>query len=63
MSRAWRVMFIIFGVLILLGLALMGVSFLTGGSISRILQTTDVADMTKFFTREQIETVISFLFP
>ena len=62
MSRVWRIFFITCGILLLLGLALMGVSFLTGGSIARIISTTDIADMTKFFTREQIDTVVSILF-
>ena len=49
--------------LLIVGVALVGVSLLTGGSAERILYTTDIADMTKFFPREQIEAVVNFLFP
>ncbi len=48
--------------LILLGVALIGVSLLTGGSVRRILYTTDIADMTRFFSRERIEAVVDFFF-
>ena len=48
--------------LIVLGIALVGVGCLTGGSPNRILYNTDIADMTKFFTREQIETVVDLFF-
>lgn len=49
--------------LLILGLALIGVGILTGGNAHRILYNSDIADMTKFFTREQIEAVVNFLFP
>ncbi len=49
-------------VCILLGLALVGVGLLTGGDAVRILYTTDIADMTKFFSREQIEQVVELFF-
>lgn len=48
--------------LVILGIALIGVGFLTGGSAERILFNTDIADMTKFFTREQIESVVDLFF-
>ncbi len=62
MSKAWRVVLIISGILLLLGLTLVGVAYLTGGSVQRVLTTTDIADMTKFFSRDQLNAVLSIFF-
>ena len=62
MGKIWRLVLTICVILVILGVAVMGVGLLTGGSFSRILGTTDIADMTKFFSREQIENVVSFFF-
>lgn len=62
MGKIWRLVLTICVILVILGVAVMGVGLLTGGSFSRILSTTDIADMTKFFSREQIENVVSFFF-
>ncbi len=62
MSKAWRVVLIICGILVLLGAVLLGVAYLTGGSFERVLSTTDVADMTKFFSREQLEQFLSLFY-
>ena len=63
MSKINRLLLTLCLTLALLGIALLGVGMLTGGSAERILYTTDIADMTKFFPREQIEAVVNFLFP
>ena len=55
MSKIWRWVMVLCGILLVLGLALVGVSYATGGSVERLLLTTDVADMTKFISREQLE--------
>lgn len=55
MSKIWRWVMVLCGILLILGLALVGVAYATGGSIERLLLTTDVADMTKFISREQLE--------
>ena len=62
MSKAWRVIAITCGIILLLGIALLGVGALTGGNVSRIVSTTDVADMTKFFSREQLTAIVAFFF-
>ena len=62
MSKAWRIILVTCGILLLLGVALAGVGALTGGSVSRIVATTDIADMTKFFSREQLDMLLSFFF-
>ena len=54
MNKAWRIIVIIAAGLFALGLALLLASLLTGGNITRILGTTDVADYTKFFSEEQL---------
>ena len=63
MSNGKRIFTIMSIVIILLGVALIGVGMLTGGNAHRILYNTDIADMTKFFPREQIEAVVNFLIP
>ena len=55
MSKIWRWVIILCGILLVLGLAFVGVAYATGGSVERLLLTTDVADMTKFISREQLE--------
>lgn len=62
MNKLWRFLSFFVIVLVFASLALLGVGLLTGGSFNRILYTTDIADMTKFFSREQIEMVVSFFF-
>ena len=62
MSKAWRVVLVICGILVLLGAVLLGVAYLTGGSFTRVLATTDVADMTKFFSREQLDQFLSLFY-
>jgi len=62
MNKVWRIIFIICGILLVLGLALVGVALMTGGSAGRLLATTDIADMTKFFSREQLVTFVNFFF-
>ena len=62
MSKVWHVILIICGILLVLGLALVGVALMTGGSAGRLLATTDIADMTKFFSREQLVAVVNFFF-
>ena len=62
MGKMWRLVLTICVILLILGVAVTAVGLLTGGSISRILQTTDIADLTKFFSRDQIESVVSFFF-
>ena len=54
MSKVWRWVAIVFSVLMILGIALLAVAYATGGSIERLIQTTDIADMTKFVSRDQL---------
>ena len=61
MSRVGRLVVFLAMALLVLGLALALVSFVTGGSVSRILSTTDVADYTKYVSQEQLDTWLSML--
>ena len=61
MSKIWRWVVILCGILLILGLALVGVAYATGGSVERLLVTTDVADMTKFISREQLELYLTMI--
>ena len=54
MGKMWKWVLLICFCLLLLGAALVGVAYATGGSVERVLVTTDIADMTKFMSREQI---------
>jgi len=60
-SRVGRLVVFLAMALLVLGLALALVSFVTGGSVSRILSTTDVADYTKYVSQEQLDTWLSML--
>lgn len=66
MSRIWRWVGGICVILLVLGLALIAVAYASGSSLTRLTSTTDIMDMTKFFTREQLEEyvrpVVTFLF-
>jgi hypothetical protein len=61
MSKVWKVVLITAAALFILGLAAALVSLITGGSASRILSTTDVADYTKFISREDLRFLLSLL--
>ena len=61
MSKIWRWVMILCVILLVLGLALVGVAYATGGSVERLLVTTDVADMTKFISREQLELYLTMI--
>ena len=62
MSRIWRWVAILTAILLVLSAALAGVAYATGGSIQRLLDTTDIADMTKFVSREQLELYVTRAF-
>lgn len=62
MSRIWKWVAFISLILIVFSAALIGVSYATGGSIQRLLSTTDIADMTKFISREQLKIYVDQVF-
>lgn len=62
MSKVWRRVAIVFSVLMILGIALLAVAYATGGSFERLIRTTDIADMTKFISREQLLVYVTALF-
>ena len=55
MSRIWKWVALITVILLVFAAALVGVAYAGGGSVGRLLATTDIADMTKFISREQLE--------
>ncbi len=55
MAKIWRWVGGICAVLLVLGLVLIAVAYGSGSSVTRLTTTTDIMDMTKFFTREQLE--------
>ena len=55
MSKIWRWVGTVTVILLILGLALLGVAIATGGSVNHLMSTTDITDMTKFATREQLQ--------
>ena len=62
MSKVWRQITIVFSVLMILGIALLAVAYATGGSFERLIRTTDIADMTKFISREQLLVYVTAVF-
>lgn len=62
MSKVWRQIAIVFSVLMILGIALLAVAYATGGSFERLIRTTDIADMTKFISREQLLVYVTAVF-
>ena len=62
MSKVWRRVAIVFSVLMILGIALLAVAYATGGSFERLVRTTDIADMTKFISREQLLVYVTAVF-
>jgi hypothetical protein len=61
-AKAWKIILIIAAALFVLGLALAAASLISGGSLSRILSTTDVEDYTKFISREQLAAWLPWFF-
>lgn len=61
MSKIWRWVGTVCAILLVLGLALMGVALATGGSMDRLMSTTDIMDMTKFASREQLQNVLTLI--
>ena len=55
MTKIWRWVGGICVILLVLGLVLIAVAYGSGSSFTRLVTTTDIMDMTKFFTREQLE--------
>ena len=62
MSKVWRRVAIVFSVLMILGIALLAVAYATGGSFERLIRTTDIADMTKFISREELLVYVTAVF-
>ena len=62
MSRIWRWVALITVILLVFSAALVGVAYASGGSVERLLSTTDIADMTKFISREQLEAYVNQAF-
>ena len=62
MSKVWRQVAIVFSVLMILGIALLAVAYATGGSFERLIRTTNIADMTKFISREQLLVYVTAVF-
>ena len=62
MSKVCRQVAIVFSVLMILGIALLAVAYATGGSFERLIRTTDIADMTKFISREQLLVYVTAVF-
>ena len=58
MNRIWKWVTLITVIMLVLSAALVGVAYVSGGSVERLLSTTDIADMTKFVSREQLEAYV-----
>lgn len=61
MAKIWKWVAIISLILLILGAALVGAGYFTGSSLQRIIETTDFFDMTKFASREVLESYVSVI--
>ena len=59
MTNIWKWVLILCGAMLVLAVVLIGVAYITGGSFDRLISTTDIADMTKFVSREQLEVYVT----
>ena len=62
MVKIWKWVSVLTLLALLFGAALIGVGYFGGSSFQRLIQTTDIADMTKFATREQLQTWVYTIF-
>lgn len=62
MDKVWHGVMITVGILLILGVVVIGVAYITGGSLTRVINTSDIADLTKFFSREQIEAAVELFY-
>ncbi len=62
MSRIWRWVAFVTVIVLIFSAALIAVAYATGGSVERLLATTDIADMTKFVSRAQLEYYLTQVF-
>ena len=62
MVKIWKWVAVLSLLLLFFGAALIGVGYFGGSSLQRIMQTTDIADMTKFATREQLQAWVTAVF-
>ena len=59
MSKIWKWVAVFCVIIFVLGLVLIAVSYATGGSLQRLMATTDITDMTKFVSREELEDIVT----
>ena len=59
MGNIWKWVAILAAFMLVISLALVGVAYATGGSVDRVLATTDITDMTKYVSRDQLELYVT----
>ena len=59
MGNIWKWVVIVSAFILVIAIVLIGVAYATGGSLERVMATTDIADMTKFLSRDQLETYVT----
>ena len=62
MAKIWRWVAMLGVFLLLMGLVLVGVAYATGGSVDRVMATTDIMDLTKYVSRDQLEAYVTQVF-
>ena len=62
MVKMWKWVSVLTLLALFFGAALIGVGYFGGSSLQRLIQTTDIFDMTKFAAREQIESWVYTIF-
>ncbi len=59
MGNIWKWVVIISAFILVIAIALIGVAYVTGGSVQRVMETTDIMDMTKFLSRDVLEAYVT----
>ena len=59
MGNIWKWVAIVAAFILVISVALIGVAYATGGSVQRVMETTDIMDMTKFLSRDVLEAYVT----
>ena len=59
MGNIWKGVSVDAAFILVIAIALIGVAYATGGSVQRVMETTDIMDMTKFLSRDVLEAYVT----
>ena len=59
MGNIWKWVSVVAAFILVIAIALIGEAYATGGSVQRVMETTDIMDMTKFLSRDVLEAYVT----